>query len=118
MKILNNHLTIALTALAIILGSCSDNSDKSTAKDSVQTETSNSSNFETAVIPVEGMTCSSCVSKVKKTVKGIDGVKEVEVSLERREARVKFNSEKVSADSIAKSIDEAGYEAGTPIIEK
>src|SRR5438132_8198535 len=40
------------------------------------------------IIPVEGMSCSACVARVKKALRAVKGVKEVHVSLEKREAQV------------------------------
>src|SRR6266852_4897326 len=50
--------------------------------------------LQTIIIPVEGMSCMSCAARVKRALKGIEGVQEVEVSLERREAVVRFSPEK------------------------
>lgn len=69
---------------------------------------------ESVVIPVEGMTCSACVAGVKKTLMKTEGVGEVHVSLEKREAQIRYDPAKTSADNLAKVIDEMGYKAGTP----
>ena len=69
-------------------------------------------------IPIEGMSCGSCVSSVKKKVKSMDGVQDVEVSLEKREAKVSYASSEVSPEEIQKAISELGYKAGKPEEEK
>lgn len=67
---------------------------------------------KTISIPVEGMSCVSCAASVKRTLKGIDGVQHVEVSLERREAVVRFFPAKVSPQRLEAAINELGYKAG------
>lgn len=67
---------------------------------------------QTTSIPVEGMSCVSCAARVKRTLKGIEGVQHVEVNLERREAIVRFSSEKVTPERLESAINELGYRAG------
>lgn len=69
---------------------------------------------QTISIPVEGMSCVSCAARVKRALKRIDGVEQVEVSLERREATVRFRPDKVSPDRLKAAIDVLGYKAGQP----
>lgn len=71
-----------------------------------------SSQVKTISIPVEGMSCVSCAARVKRTLKGIEGVQHVEVSLERREATVRFTPEKVTPERLEAAINELGYKAG------
>jgi len=63
-------------------------------------------------IPVEGMSCVSCAARVKRTLKGIDGVQHVEVSLEHREAIVRFLPDKVTPERLQTAINALGYKAG------
>lgn len=69
-------------------------------------------------IPVEGMVCVSCTASVKKALKSIGGVTEAEVSLERREVRVRYMEEKVSPKALTAVITKLGYIAGTPSVER
>jgi copper ion binding protein len=71
---------------------------------------------QTVNIPVDGMACMSCAARVKRTLKAIDGVQKVEVSLERREAAVRFQTDKVSPERLKSAIDALGYKAGKPRI--
>jgi len=68
-------------------------------------------------IPVEGLVCSSCTVRVKRALEAIDGVTTVEVSLQRRETRVRYVETKVSPNTLAATIDDLGYKAGTPVVE-
>lgn len=70
------------------------------------------------LIPVEGMSCSACVARVKKTLKKMDGVSEANVNLEKREAEIRYEPEKVSPEKLAKTIDELGYKAGPPQVKE
>lgn len=69
---------------------------------------------QTISIPVEGMSCVSCAARVKRALKRIDGVEQVEVSLERREATVRFRPDRVSPDRLKAASDALGYKAGRP----
>lgn len=65
-------------------------------------------------IPIQGMSCASCVAQVKKKLKSIDGVMEVEVSLERRHARVRYLDGRVSPEHLVSAINNLGYKARIP----
>ena len=77
-----------------------------------QEQGSNAPHVKTVSIPVEGMSCVSCAARVKRTLKGIDGVQHVEVSLEKREAMVRFSPAKVTPERLEAAINELGYKAG------
>lgn len=66
-------------------------------------------------IPVEGMVCASCVARTKRALKSVAGVEEVEVSLEKHEARVRYDSAQTNSDRLAATIRELGYKPGVPI---
>lgn len=63
-------------------------------------------------IPIEGMSCMSCVANVKKNLSSIDGVKEVKVSLQDKNATVKYDPKKVALEQLQKAINKIGYKAG------
>ncbi len=63
-------------------------------------------------IPIEGMSCMSCVATVKKTLSSIDGVQEVKVSLQDKNATVKYDPEKVTQEQLKNTINKIGYKAG------
>lgn len=69
-------------------------------------------------IPIEGLVCSSCTARVKRALESIDGVTKVEVSLQRRETRVRYVETKVSSKTLVAAINELGYKAGTPAMEQ
>jgi len=69
-------------------------------------------------IPVEGMVCASCTARVKRALESIEGVTGVEVSLERRQARVRYVEAKLSPQTLVIAINDVGYKAGTPALER
>ena len=71
----------------------------------------------TVSIPVEGMSCESCVASVKQTTKGIDGVRNAEVDLVGRRARVEYVAGRTSPEQISAAIRQLGYKTGTPVVE-
>ena len=73
--------------------------------------------MKTVLIPVQGMSCVVCAASVKKALQSIDGVQEAEISLERREARVRYGEDKVTPERLVAAINELGYKAGTPVPE-
>lgn len=94
--------------IAFAITSCAQNQPKTdtTASKTVQTQKIKMS--------IDGMVCSACQSSVKKTIKSLDGVKDVEVSLENRNAIVTFYPNLIKADSIQKAVNKGGFTAGKP----
>ncbi|GAC1563406.1 MAG: hypothetical protein NVS3B13_38150 [Mucilaginibacter sp.] len=70
------------------------------------------------LIPVEGMSCGSCASHVKKSIKFLQGINSVEVSLEKRQAKVSYLPQKISPAKIQEAISASGYKAGKPVVQK
>lgn len=68
----------------------------------------------TIVIPVEGMSCVACAARIKRTLAAIAGVAHVEVNLGVRNARVGYDSSRVSPDRLVAAINGLGYRAGAP----
>ena len=73
------------------------------------------SEIQTVAIPIEGMSCMACAARVKRALKDIEGVREVEVSLERRKAVVQYVPRLVSSERLSSVINGLGYKARTPI---
>ncbi|XP_077995820.1 copper-transporting ATPase 1-like isoform X2 [Glandiceps talaboti] len=66
---------------------------------------------EKVTLDIDGMTCVSCVSAVHDQLNRKVGVKEVDVSLERKEAIVEFYPEKMTPEELVDVIENMGYEA-------
>lgn len=60
------------------------------------------------VINVEGMSCEHCVAAVTNALEAVDGVKSAKVSLKKKSATVKLDSD-VSNDILKKAVDDAGF---------
>lgn len=67
--------------------------------------------METTILKVGGMTCGGCVRSVTNVLKMLPGVADAEVSLEKSEAKVTFDSARTSPAAFRKAIEDAGYEA-------
>ena len=59
-------------------------------------------------LKIEGMSCMHCVNTVKRALSEIDGVLEVEVSLEKRTAKVKLDKE-VPFETLREAVQQWGY---------
>ena len=62
------------------------------------------------ILKVEGMSCNHCVASVKKALEGIDGVREADVSLEDKSARIELDKD-LADESLVKAVEDAGYSA-------
>lgn len=62
-------------------------------------------------LKIEGMTCGGCVAAVKVQLKKTEGVTAYEVSLEKGEADVTYDSAKTDAGKIAESVSKTGFVA-------
>jgi mercuric transport protein len=64
-----------------------------------------------STIRVEGMTCKMCTGSVEKALKATPGVEKVEVSLQRKEAVVEYDDEKVTEAKLREVINATGFKA-------
>ena len=65
---------------------------------------------KTVTISVEGMSCEHCVRAVKGALEAQKGVKEAEVSLEGKSARVVYEDGLVGPEDLKAAILEEGYQ--------
>ena len=65
-------------------------------------------------IPVSGMHCDHCTSRVKTSLSQVQGVKSVDASVEKGQAVVAYEKDKVDPAQLVKRIDELGFKAGAP----
>ena len=61
-------------------------------------------------LSVTGMTCKGCESSVKRVLEAIPGVLSADVSLERKQALVRFDPSRTGVEAMKAAISEAGYE--------
>lgn len=62
------------------------------------------------VFHIEGMSCGGCVASVERAVKALPGIEEVDVGLQARLAKVRFDEHRTSAAAIRAAIEDAGYD--------
>lgn len=82
-----------------------------------KSQTSSNTDTKTVQIPIDGMVCGSCVSNVKRALKSQKGVEEVEVSLEKRQVRVRYESVATNPERLTKTIRDLGYTPGAPSVD-
>jgi copper chaperone CopZ len=62
-----------------------------------------------ATLTIGGMHCPACSARVIKALKAVPGVKEAEVSLEARQAKVTYVAGATTPELLEQAITEAGY---------
>ncbi|CAM1509990.1 Fc.00g003250.m01.CDS01 [Cosmosporella sp. VM-42] len=82
-----------------------------TKSDNTPKSTDPSSNIATTTVAIEGMTCGACTSAVEGGFKGVDGVLKFNISLLAERAVVTHDVTKLSAEQIAETIDDRGFDA-------
>ena len=55
--------------------------------------------------------CNMCVANIENALSGIDGILKYKVELETYRVKVKYNTDKLSLQSIEQLISKAGYQA-------
>jgi copper ion binding protein len=81
-----------------------------TATINAQSETkTDEKKVEKKTYSVEGMTCQGCVSSVETKLGKIDGVEKYKVDLDKGEAVVEYDPEKVKSDDIEKEFEGTSY---------
>lgn len=59
---------------------------------------------------VGGMSCASCVRRIQDGLQNLEGVIEASVNFAAEDARVNFDSEKVSVSSLVSTVQDLGYQ--------
>jgi copper chaperone len=67
--------------------------------------------MENATLKISGMTCQGCVRSVTRVLEALPGVEDVAVSLERGEARLRYDPARTGIPALRKAVEDAGYEA-------
>lgn len=69
------------------------------------------SNVATTTVAIEGMTCGACTSAVEGGFKGVDGVLRFNISLLAERAVITHDTTKLSAEQLAETIEDRGFDA-------
>ena len=63
------------------------------------------------VIGVGGMSCQGCVKNVTGVLQALPGVASAEVSLEKAQAKVAYDAERIDEAQLRAAIEDAGFDA-------
>ena len=67
--------------------------------------------MNTTTIKIGGMSCGGCAKSVTRALKALPGVSQADVSLERAEATIVFDPEKVAKPALVQAVEDAGFSA-------
>lgn len=67
--------------------------------------------MENTVIRIGGMSCQGCVKNISGVLSALTGVASADVSLEAGEARVAFDAQLLSRQTLLEAIEDAGFDA-------
>ena len=68
--------------------------------------------MKTEILNVTGMTCGGCVANVKRALGALPGVGNVEVSLPKHQAEVRFDENKLAVEQMRGALIGVGYGVG------
>ncbi|XP_054001874.1 copper-transporting ATPase 1 isoform X3 [Hylaeus anthracinus] len=85
--------------------------DESSCANNKQNSPPLESTLSTCSIHVDGMTCMSCVNTITGLLSEKSEISEANVSLEDKEAKVSYSSKDITAEQIARCIEEMGFDA-------
>ena len=68
----------------------------------------------TTTLKIQGMTCNHCVMRVAKALNAVPGVHDAKVELQKAEALVSYDEDKVSLEGLSAAVGEAGYKVVSP----
>lgn len=60
---------------------------------------------------ITGMHCEGCSTRLQKVLNNQDGVEDATVSLENKEAVVKFDESQTNVNALKEAVEDAGFEA-------
>jgi copper ion binding protein len=66
--------------------------------------------MEKLTLKVEGMSCGHCEIAVQDAVRKLPGIKKIKASKRKKEAAVEYDASAVTAEQIAKVINDTGYQ--------
>ncbi|KAJ3034894.1 hypothetical protein HK097_004368, partial [Rhizophlyctis rosea] len=68
------------------------------------------SNSQTLILSVKGMTCNSCVNSIESQLKPLPGVLSASVSLSEEKATILFNPSLQNAATISETVEDCGFD--------
>ena len=67
--------------------------------------------MQNVTLKIDGMTCGGCVKSLTRVLSELDGVTQADVSLEKAQAVVSFDENKVQPGALVEAVEEAGFDA-------
>ena len=67
--------------------------------------------MQTLTLHIDGMTCGGCVKRATNALLAVNGVAEARVSLENKNAEIRFDPSKTNAAALLEAVEDAGYDA-------
>ena len=67
--------------------------------------------MQNVTLKIDGMTCGGCVKSVTRVLIELDGVAQADVSLEKAQAVVSFDANKVQPAALVEAVEDAGFDA-------
>ena len=67
--------------------------------------------MQNVTLKIDGMTCGCCMKNVTRVLSELDGVAQADVSLEKAQAVVNFDENKVQPGVLVEAVEEAGFDA-------
>ena len=67
--------------------------------------------IQTVTLDVQKMTCATCPITIKKALSKVNGVRNIDVSLEKKEAVVVFDDAQTNAPALIEATTNAGFPA-------
>jgi Cu+-exporting ATPase len=68
-------------------------------------------------LPIEGMTCASCATRIERRLNRIEGVR-ASVNYATEQASVSFDADRVTPGELVAAVEDAGYGARLPGVER
>lgn len=67
--------------------------------------------MQTITLNIQGMTCGGCVSSVSNILNKHQGVQQAEVDLASAQAKIAFDPEQTTVESLIEAVEDAGFDA-------
>ena len=71
--------------------------------------TGNENKMKEINLKIEGMHCAGCSTRLERILNNLEGVEEAKVSLEEKQATIKFDETKTNIKNIKEAIADAGF---------
>ncbi|XP_012247465.1 copper-transporting ATPase 1 isoform X2 [Bombus impatiens] len=105
-EITPNELVEAIEDMGFAASLCSD---ESSSTEKIQRSDSLQLTISTCTVHIDGMTCASCVKTIIDSLSQKAGIKQANVSLEKKEATVSYNDKDLTAEQISGFVEEMGF---------